>query len=358
LAGIKDVARKAGVSIATVSHVINQTKYVSPELKTKVEIAVKELEYEANPVARSMKNKRTKMIGVITADICGMFYPYIMKEIYAVAEAKGYSIIICDTQGVYGAVSAIEREEACFRQLMQMQVDGIIFTSIMPSEREERFMRDVQKMANQNKKIHLLAIERNFCHYGIDSVYFDGEGGARQAVSHLLECGCKKIAHITGPRFMSIAEERVTGYTKTIEAMNGHVDLDLIIDGDYTHQSGYMAMKKLLQRTPDIDGVFSANDQMAVGALLALKEEKIKVPEEVKIIGYDDVFLTSVVEPSLSSIHVRKHHAGRKAAEILIQRMEGELFDEEVIGIEMETRLMARKSSVLNAPEDWILTDW
>lgn len=359
MVGIKEVARRAGVSISTVSNVLNGTKYVSPELKRKVEIAVKELSYEANPVARSMKNKKSGMIGVITSDMCGMFYPYIVKGIYSIANTKGYQIMICDSQGVYGEASALEREYDKFKGLVNSRVDGIIFASVVPENQKASYLKKLHKLANRYKHIPLVSIERDFASHGIDSVYLNGIGGAKKAVDHLIDCGCKKIGHITGPLFLNIALERVEGYKVAMKEAGLLVDEEkMIVEGDYSHQSGYAAMKELLQNVPDIDGVFAGNDQMAVGALKVLKEKGITLPEQIKMVGYDDVFISSVMEPSLSSMHVRKFHAGIEAAKMLFDRMEQKGAEGGAKRIVMESRLIVRKTTVADAPEDWILSDW
>jgi DNA-binding LacI/PurR family transcriptional regulator len=152
------------------------------------------------------------------------------------------------------------------------------------------------------------------------------------------------------------------GYRNAM-ARNGLVidDSRMIANGDYTHKSGYMAMKELLKKMPDIDGVFVANDQMSVGVLKALSEAGKRIPDDVKVIGYDDVFISSVLEPSLSTIHIQKIAMGKKAAELLIDQIEN---NEKVPvqdpghAVEIDTKLIIRKSTVKNALDDWILVDW
>lgn len=360
MASIKDVAKRAGVSISTVSNVLNDTKYVSDDLKRKVMIAVSELRYEVDPVARNMKHKKSKTIGVITADMCGLFYPYVVKAIYEIANQKGYQIIICDSDGVYGQKDAIEKEKASFKQLISNRVDGIIFASVVSKDMAPSYFREIKKIASSNKYIPLVSIEQDFSEYGIDSIYFDGYEGAKMATKHLLSCGCQKVGHITGAMYMNVAKLRVKGYLSAMEEAGLEVNMDTMIAyGDYTHQSGYVAMKSLLEQVPKIDGVFVANDQMAVGVLKALAENNIKVPGEIKVIGYDNVFISSIVQPSLSTIHIRKRHAGLRAAELLFERIESDNAEEyNAERIEMEFRLVVRKSTKIDATEDWILSDW
>ena len=358
MSGIKDVAKRAGVSISTVSNVLNKTKYVSPELVRRVEQAVEELSYEVNPIARSMKNKETGLIGVITEDLCGVFYPYVIRGINSVAEEKGYHLLICDAQGTYG--SQIKREKELFRRLIANRVDGIIFASTVSAENQEEYFRDLLKEANRYKRTPLISVERDFTGVGIDSVYFDSFGNGKKATQHLVDCGCRKICHITGPLDLEIAKDRVKGYKSCMEDNNLSYDESMIAIGDYSHQSGYTAMKKLLKQVPDMDGVFCANDQIAIGALKALKGSGKRIPEDIKIMAYDDVFLSSVVEPSLSTIHIRKRHTGIRAAEVLFHRLENPDEDNgEPIGIKMDASLVIRQSTIgEEGREDWNLVDW
>lgn len=359
MSGIKDVAKRAGVSISTVSNVLNKSKYVSPELRERVEEAVEALSYEVDPIARSMKNNKTGIIGVITEDMCGVFYPYVVKGINSVAAAKGYQLVICDTQTAYGDKEGMQREREVFRKLIASRVDGIIFATMVPDEEEEKYFAQIKKYANKYKKIPLVSVERNMTNVGIDSVYFDSFINAKNAVQHLVDCGCRKICHITGAMMLEIAQEREKGYRECMAENGLPVDENMIVEGDYSHQSGYMAAKTLLQNVPDVDGIFCANDQMAIGTMRYLKEIGKRIPQDIKLMGYDDVFLAGVVEPSLSTIHIQKRHAGIEAARILIKRIEGgEDEPEEVQGIKMEAKLVVRKSTVEDAPEDWNLADW
>ena len=363
MSGIKDVAAKAGVSISTVSNVLNKSKYVSPELVARVEDAVAELNYEVNSIAASMKSKKSGTIGVITEDMCGVFYPYVIRGINTIADEKGYRVILCDVNGMTGKSTAIERERELFHKLVASQVDGIIFASSMLGEYRDQYLSELKKSTTQkNKKIPIVSMERDLTKWGIDSVYFDGYENAKKAVQHLVDCGCKKICHIAGPGELQIAQERIEGY-KTC-AKENHIKLDessMIVHGDYTHRSGYLRMEELLENVPDLEGVFCGNDQMAIGALRLLREKGIKVPEDVKLIGYDDVFISTIVEPPISTIHIQKDSAGRKAAEILFDRIERPTekdSEEKPIGVKLESRLVIRKSTMDGVDESWNINDW
>lgn len=357
MVSIKDVAARAGVAISTVSNVLNGSRYVSPELKARVEVAVEELSYQVNPMGRGLKNSKTGTIGVITEDMCGVFYPYVVKGINEVATARGYQLTICDTQGTYGDHTALHREHEFFQKFVAARVDGIIFASLVSKEKKSRYFAEIKEMATRYKNIPLVSIERDFSDEGIDSVFFDGFSNAKLAVQHLIDCGCKKICHITGPLILQIAQERVAGYKASLE--DNHLECDnknMIAKGDYSHQSGYKAMKKLMKAVPDLDGVFCGNDQMAIGALKYLKEVGKSIPEEIKLIGYDDVFLASIVEPSLSTIHIHKNHVGKEAATILFDRINN--IDSPIKCIKMDGNLVVRNSTVKDAPQDRNIVEW
>lgn len=358
MSGIKDVAKKAGVSISTVSNVLNKSRYVSPELVGRVEAAAEELAYEVNPMGRGLKNNKSGTIGIITEDMCGVFYPYVIKGINEIATERDYQITICDTQGTYGDQAALQRERKFFQKFVVNRVDGIIFVSMVPNEKKKEYFDEIKKMARKYKNTALVSVERDFTSEGIDSVYLDGYANAKIAVQHLIDCGCRKICHITGPQVLQIAKERVVGYKACMKENGLPVEEErMIAKGDYTHQSGYSAMKQLLEMTPDLDGVFCGNDQMAVGAMKYLKEIGKRVPEDIKLIGYDDVFLASVVEPSLSTIHVQKKRLGIEAAKMLFDRIDSN-DERKVRGIKKEGRLIVRKSTVKNAVEDWDIVEW
>lgn len=357
--GIKEVAQKAGVSISTVSNVLNGKRYVSPELVKRVQAAVEELSYEANPIAQQMKSKRSGIIGIMTGDMYGVFYPYLVRGISEVAAEKGYQIILSDARVPHGSRTAENYELELFQQYVNNRVDGIIFVSAAPEDHSESHCKKLKAAANRFKYTPIVSLERDFTDYGVDSVYFNAYENSIMAVQHLIDCGCRKICHISGPDHMEIVEERIEGYLSALKQNGMEADESrMIAKGNYSHQGGYLAMKELLENIPDLDGVFCGNDQMAVGALKVLKEYGKKVPEEIKLIGYDDIFIAGIVEPSLSTIHIRKKRAGIEAAKILLDRIENPDSPEAVKKVLMEGRLVVRKSTVASAPEDWILSEW
>ncbi len=360
MSGIKDVAKLAGVSISTVSNVINKTRPVSEELTKKVLSAAEALSYSANPIAQGMKNSKTGLIGVLVEDMCGVFYPYIVKGIDAVASENNYQLSLCDAGGVTGKASAFDREKELILRLVESRVDGILLVSTASEADKPAYSKWLKKVTGRYKYTPIVSIERDFSEYGIDSVYYDCYNNTTTAVNHLIQCGCKHIGCISGPESLQISQERTASYKACLRKNNLPFDeRKQIFTGNYTHSGGYSAMKRLLDNYPEIDGVFSQNDQMAMGALKCLKMYGIKIPEDIKLIGYDDIFFSSLIEPSLSTIHIPKKHMGIEAATILFERIAAQ--DSSVrkpVCIKMPGRLVVRRSTVENAPEDWILTDW
>ncbi|MCD8248596.1 MAG: LacI family transcriptional regulator [Lachnospiraceae bacterium] len=358
MSSIKDVAAYAGVSISTVSNVLNETRYVSPELTAKVLAAVNELQYEVNPLAAGMKSKRTGIIGVIAEDMCGVFYPYILRGINTIADERQYRMIVCDVNGRKNVGNMAEYEKQMFHNLVSSQVDGIIFASCGTAL--ERHFEDLTAMVRKQKKyIPMISMERDLTEYGIDSVYFDNWGNAKKAVQHLVDCGCRKICHITGPMSLWIGSERYESYKEVLAENSLELNEErMVANGNWSYMSGYTAMSELLEKTPDLDAVFCGNDEMAIGAMRLLKERGRRIPQDVKLMGYDDVFLSTIVEPSVSTIHIKKRTAGERAAELLFDRIENPDGVREPIGIEMESSLVIRNSTVENAARPQDIMDW
>ncbi len=357
MVSIKDVAKRAKVSIATVSNVLNKSKYVSDELTRRVMDAVREMDYQADPVARNMKAGRSKTIGVVTTDMCGLFYPYVIRGLFEVFNRYGYNMITVDTNGLNDREGSIQRTIDGFAQLVRSRVDGIVFSSIFPEDLEERYIRELLELSAARKKVEIVGIEADFEKYGIDSVSCDSIGGAQIATQHLLSVGCRRIGHITGPIYTRVAQDRLEGCRRLLREHGIDLDARFVAHGDYTHQSGYAAMRALIERADGIDGVFVANDQMAVGALRALAEAGKRVPEDMKVIGYDDVFIASVVEPSLSTVHVQKNRMGQEAARLLLDRIDRPERSG-AVAIRLASTLVVRRSTVKDAKDDWIQVDW
>lgn len=335
---ISDVAKKAGVSNSTVSNVLNDSKYVSDELKKKVFRAVKELNYVPNMYAQGLKSTKTNKIGIITNDVVGLFYPYIISEISKVVEPKGYQLIIMDTG------SDIEKEKFAFREMIKSNVDGIIFSSSISHEKEKKHISEILKF-KKSRKVILLSIERNFSKYGIHSIYSDMFKVGYDATNHLIDRGAKKIAHITGPINSAIVQDRLLGYAKALEENKMNYDPEIVMNGNYTHQEGYIATKALFENNDSIDGIFTVNDQTAFGAYLYVKETDMQIKTNIKIIGVDNVYVSELIDPKLSTIHIQKEKIGNLAANYIIDLINNKILEKDTINIKLEHELIIREST-------------
>lgn len=349
MASITDVARKAGVSISTVSNVINKTKYVSDELKKKINGIIYELNYEVDPVARSLKSKKTMNIGVIITNINRVFFPQVIKGIQDETSRYGYNITFCNSDDLF------EREKNFVQMLESKWVDGIILDSVADMA-EEGYFKYLASIGNGKKSIPVVSLERSLENFGIDSVVVNNCIGGSIATRHLIDLGCKKIVHITGPLNFCVVQDRLKGYRNELEKEELGIDERIIVEGDFSPLSGYQAMKHILISGIDVDGVFAANDQMAIGAMKAIKEHGYRIPEDIKVVGFDNSFIASIVEPSLTTINVPKYRMGEAAAEILTKKNSQDTSNS--CFIELPVNLVVRQSTDLRGDKNWDLYGW
>jgi LacI family transcriptional regulator len=349
MASIKDVATKANVSISTVSNVINNTKYVSYELKVKVFQAIEELSYVVDPIARSLKSKRTMIIGVVVTNIHRIFYTEVLKGIQDVAEKHGYNLLFCNSDDKY------ENEKRFIRMMENNQVDGVILDSVADMKQDDYF-KSLSRLSNKKKHIPVVSLERRIDKFRIDCVGVDNRQGGELATKHLIDNGCRKILHIAGPLYSDMAHNRLTGYKEELLQNGLPFDERLVITGDFSPLSGHDAMKKTILGGNQVDGVFAANDQMAIGAIKAMKEHGYRVPEDIKVVGFDNAFVASLVEPSLTTISVPKYRMGATTAEMIIKKIEGE--ETESFYTELPINLIVRCSTNLRGESGWDLYGW
>jgi len=349
MASIKEVADKAGASISTVSNVINGTKYVSDELKTKINKIIEELHYEVDPVARSLKSKKTMTIGVVITNINRIFFPQVIKGIQDAASKYGYNLTFFNTNDKF------EEEKRFVQMLESTWADGIILDSVADINNTGYFQY-LSVLGNSKKSIPVVSLERRIEISGIGSVVVNNFHGGSIAVKHLIDSGCKRIVHITGPLSSCIAQDRRNGYMDELKKHGLDAGDERIVQGDYSPLSGYHAMKQLLLAGIDVDGVFAANDQMAIGAMKAIRENGLMIPENIRVVGFDNTFVASIVEPSLTTINVPKYKMGNAAVEMLVKRIEQRVEDSNLV--ELTINLIVRQSTDLRGDKNWDLYGW
>lgn len=309
---IYDIAKEANVSPATVSRVLNRQGNVRTETAQKVLRIAKAKKYSPNVMARSLRTKRSNLIGLIIPDIENPIYPAPVRGIQDVANRKDYSVIIHSTDGD-------ERKEIeTIRRLSAAGVDGLI---INISESCTLLVEEISKL--RKSSLPVVALGSRHPKLEIDCVSVDNEKGAYLAVEHLLKLGHRKIAVVLGPKDNLSSKERFAGYKKAMDDYCAPIAEEWIYEGSFKLGSGYQAAKKLLAEKKGIEAIFCVNDVMALGAMNAIQEEGLKIPEDIAVVGFDDIELAALSKPSLSTVAQPKYESGKIAAELLFKQIEG-----------------------------------
>jgi LacI family transcriptional regulator len=296
------VARKAGVSPSTVSRILNGTARVSEAKKQAVERVVARLGFRPNPVARGLAGGRTMSIGVITQAVDGPFYGEGMRGIEDTLAPAGYMPLFVSGDW------RLSQEERCIEALISRRVDGIIVLAGRISDRA------LQVLA---RTVPVVVIGRSIQGPQLIGLPFDNVEGGRLATQHLIECGHTKIAFITGDPKHKDALDRQRGYRDALDRASIPFDPTLVITGDYHEASGLQAVNQLLDSRQDFSAIFAANDQTAVGAILGLHRKGLRVPDDISVIGFDDVSFAKYWIPPLSTIRYPIYELGCQAASCL-----------------------------------------
>jgi len=305
---IKDVAKKAGVSTATVSRVLGDFPRVRDKTRKKVLKAVTELNYEINAVARSLRQKKTNSIGIIVGNVLSQFYSVIAKSVEDTANKFGYHTILCNGD------ENPEKELEYLKVLKSNRVDGIILT---PTGKNSEY---VQNLINSRTKVVLLdrLIEGVDC----DAVLVDNTNGAYKAVKHLMDQGYRKIGIVDGYLDRTTGAERLRGYLQAIEEAGIAKDNSLIKIGNFKKESGKKLTKELLEQSNRPEAIFTTNIDMSMGALIAIKEMGLTIPDDIGIVCFDDSDWALISEPPITVIRQPVYQLGSTAAELLIKKIE------------------------------------
>jgi LacI family transcriptional regulator len=328
---MRDVARKAGVSIKTVSRVVNKQGEISAETRQRVLDAIDELGYRPSKVARALVTQRTDTLGLILSDITNPFFSELASGVLEAAQAQDYDVFLCNS----GA--RVEAEMRALYSLADHNVDGII---IFPSWRN---IERLKEFAERNRP--LVVINRIVeDHPRIGRILTDHRGGARLAVEHLVGKGHSEIAMLSGFSTSPDIIQRVRGFR---EALEGHglpvVDERIVTCIHPVVKHGYRATRRLLTKCPQVTAIFAYNDLLAVGAIQACERMGRHVPEDCAIVGFDDIQLASLVKPRLTTVHVDKYELGRQAVIRLIEMLNEP--DTDFAPIHIDVELVVREST-------------
>ena len=307
MATIYDIGELAEVSVATVSAVINNTSYVSPKLRKRVEEAIRELGYSPNLLARGLATQKTQTLGVLIPDIANFFFPEVVRGIEDRVKKDGYTIILGNSD------DQLEKEELYLRLFLSKRVDGILLTKC-PGNLSPQLLQLLNKNAPP-----VVLLDQEYSELATDCVLADDFGGGYIGTKHLLELGHRRIGIISGAPSLSTSIGRLSGYMKALSEFNVKFDPSLVVDGDYHIEPAYAAGLELLKRKPT--AVLVTNFMMTIGFLRALVDRKLSTPKDISIVSYDDFIWADAFNPPLTSVAQPQHELGYKAADVLLSRI-------------------------------------
>jgi LacI family transcriptional regulator len=328
---IRDVAKLAGVAPITASRVISNSGYASDEVRQRVNQAAEQLGYVPNVLARSLRSKRTRTLALVLTDITNPFWTTVARGVDDAASEEGYHVIFCNTD------ESASKQESYLEALIQKQVDGIL---LVPARSKES---PIKLLHQQNVQVVLL--DRRLPNMEVDVVRCDSSGGAYQLVQLLLKLGHRRIAILSGPSGVSSADDRVAGYKRALQEAGLKTEDQLIIYGDFSLESGYQMTHDLLAMTPRPTALFASNNFIAIGALKALHDAGLVVPEDMSVVGFDDLPAAIVVEPFLTVAFQPAYEMGQRATKRLLECLNGQVSDG-VQEIVLPVSIIERKSTL------------
>jgi len=305
---IREVAKIAGVSVTTVSHVLNQTRFVATETEQRVKRAMLETGYRPNMLARSLRRGETRTLGLIVPDSANPFFAEVARKIEELAFNQQYSVILCNSDG------NLEKERRYSEVLFNQQVDGIIFVASGDDT------QSVSELIHQ--KMPVVVMDRILDPIMVDTVISDNFLGGYLATKYLLELGHREIAIIRGPSNLTPSAERVTGYIKAMSEYNIDPPKSFFLVGDFHPRSGFEAGLQLLKETQRPTAIFACNDLMAIGVIRAICGQGFQVPDDISVIGYDDIELANYTQPALTTYSQPITELAKSVLDLLYNRIQ------------------------------------
>lgn len=308
---IHEVAKMAGVSIATVSRAFNNSKLIKGDTKSRILQIAEELDYKPSPLARGLSTKMTDTIGVIIPDISGEFFTDIIHGIDEEAYRWNKFIIVASSHSQRNGV------ETLIDFMSSGRVDGVIMMA-------PQIHKEVPEIIAKSKRPVVLINSLNEIDEAV-SISIDNYQGTVANIEHLMEHGFKKIAIIKGPKDNCDAEERYLGYRDTFEKHGIELNPNWVVDGDFTVRTGYYGFMRLMTLAEKPEAIFAANDMMALGVYEGAKVLKVRIPEDIAVTGFDDIYLSRLLTPRLTTVHAPIEELGSKAVRYLLKLIEGEV---------------------------------
>ena len=326
---IRDVAQRAGVAPITVSRVINNAGYVREETRRRVERAIAELDYIPNALGPSLRSKRTKTLALVCTDITNPFWTTVARGVEDTANKSGYHVIVGNTD------ESPAKQDEYLHFLMKKQIDGFL---LVPAQSVSRSLDMLRK-----RRVPLVVLDRRVPYDDVDIVRGDSIGGAYTLTRHLIEQGHEHIALITGPQHVSTAVDREVGYRRALEE-SGLGDQALVYWGEFNQQTGYNQTRQALGAQPRPTAIFAANNFIAIGAIHALREIGLRVPEDVSVVTFDDLPEALTIDTFFTVASQPAYEMGQQATELLLSRLAGTAPDgfQEIV---LPAEIIVRQSS-------------
>ena len=307
MATMKDIARIAGVSLSTVSHVVNNTRFVSEEIKQRVQKVIDELNYKPSLVARSLKMKETNTLGMLVTTSNNPFFAEVVRHVERYCEQHNYHLILVNTDG------NSENLKKHLERLLSKQVDGLLLMCAEPQDLDPKIMANIQ--------LPMVVIDWWLQPLNADLIHENSELGGYLATKALLDAGYRKIAVVTGETSKPITASRLAGYKRAISEQNLQIEPTWIIESHFSYEGGVNAGKEMLALANRPDAIFAMSDTIAIGLYQTLLQAGLRIPQDMAVIGYDNIELAQYLAPPLSTIHQPKARLAKKAVEQLVARI-------------------------------------
>lgn len=308
---IKDIARLAEVSIATVSRALNDSGYVGSQTKEKIIKAAKELNYVPNIVARNLSKSESNAIGVVVPEIANPFFGDVIKGISSIADRNNLSVILYNTD------EELIKEQRCLNLLKEQRVKGLILCTAHEDEHfNAKFLGSLQEL-----RIPIVLLDRDVKYSNFDAVFFDDIQGAFMGVDALIKEGHRHIAALCGPTVMRPGRDRFRGYKKAFSMNNLSLDENYVYFGEHTIEGGYTGTMSFLRMKEPPTAIFATNNMVCLGCMKALNELGVKIPEDISLVGFDQIEIFEILNLKISVVYKNAINMGEAATELLLEKL-------------------------------------
>lgn len=348
MSSMREVAELAGVSVSTVAAVINENKFVSPERKRRIEMAILQTGYRKRRASEGDELRRS--VAVILPGTYSSFFPPLLNGISDVATEENMLVTLCDSS------RSIQREKELLQMCRRRGIRNIILDSVCDMKHEAAYFSEMRQELLERYGMNIVVLERRVENDAFFSVYVDNYASSYEITRHLVECGCRHLAHIGGASVFPHAKRREEAFLRALMDSGIPFDQRLLLRGDFSPLSGYGVVRELLDKGIRVDGIFAANDQMAIGAMKALNGSGLRIPQDVAVAGFDNLSVSSLVTPGLTTVQFPIYQMGYQAARIIADRLDGKTPPQ---SIRLESRIIIRDSTQPGKnPSDWNLQGW